>query len=108
MNGKRDDRIRSRAYGIWEREGRPQGRHEHHWHQASREVEGEASDDQLAAQPSGDEAGSEQPRSNADARLSGNDSATPAASAPGGKTAARAKRPGTSKARAKAPAKPKA
>ena len=62
MNGKRDEQIRSRAYAIWEREGRPHGRQEHHWHQAIREVD----------------AGSGDPE-------------TPAASAPVGKTAARAK-----------------
>jgi hypothetical protein len=100
MNGKRDERIRSRAYGMWEREGRPQGRHEHHWHQAVREVDGESS-----------ETGSEQPHSNADARLSGNEApaspAAPPASAPVGKAAAQAKRPAAPKARAKASAKPK-
>ncbi|HSK39674.1 MAG TPA: DUF2934 domain-containing protein [Arenibaculum sp.] len=26
-----EDRIRRRAYEIWEREGRPDGRHELHW-----------------------------------------------------------------------------
>jgi hypothetical protein len=44
MNGKRDEQIRSRAYKIWEREGRPQGRQEHHWHQAIREVDEGAGD----------------------------------------------------------------
>jgi DUF2934 family protein len=115
MNGKKDDRIRSRAYGIWEREGRPQGRHEHHWHEASREVDDETSDGRTTApgaETSSDAAGSEEPHSNADARLSGNDAPTspeaPAASAPVGKAAARAKRPAAPKARAKASAKPKA
>ena len=92
MNGKRDEQIRSRAYAIWEREGRPHGRQEHHWHQAIREVD-EGSGDQAATPPE-----------------------TPAASAPLVKTAARAKRTSTPKAEAKpkapgepkAPAKPKA
>ena len=87
MNGKRDEQIRSRAYAIWEREGRPHGRQEHHWHQAIREVD----------------AGSGDPE-------------TPAASAPVGKTAARAKPSAAPKApakpktpaKSKAPAKPKA
>ena len=37
----RDDkqRIRERAYELWEREGRPHGRHMDHWTQAEREVE---------------------------------------------------------------------
>lgn len=33
------DGIRRRAYEIWEQEGRPEGRHEAHWAQASREME---------------------------------------------------------------------
>ncbi len=36
-----EDRIRRRAHGVWEREGRPEGRHEEHWGQARREVEAE-------------------------------------------------------------------
>jgi Protein of unknown function (DUF2934) len=35
------ERIRRRAHEIWEREGRPEGRHEEHWTQARREVEAE-------------------------------------------------------------------
>ena len=38
----RDDKIRERAYGIWEEEGHPPGRAEDHWHRAVREVEGVA------------------------------------------------------------------
>lgn len=94
MNGKRDEQIRSRAYAIWEREGRPHGRQEHHWHQAIREVD----------------AGSGDPEAPAASQE------TPAASAPVGKTAARTKAPATPKApakpktpaKSKAPAKPKA
>ncbi|PWC43060.1 DUF2934 domain-containing protein [Azospirillum sp. TSO22-1] len=33
-----EDRIRDRAYAIWEREGCPDGRHEAHWEQARREL----------------------------------------------------------------------
>jgi len=32
-------RIRERAYGIWEREGRPEGRALDNWLQAKRELE---------------------------------------------------------------------
>ena len=35
------DRIQSRAHEIWEREGRPHGRHDEHWFQAQAEVEAE-------------------------------------------------------------------
>jgi hypothetical protein len=34
----REDRIRERAYKIWEEQGRPHGRHEDHWRQASQET----------------------------------------------------------------------
>ena len=33
-----DDAIRTRAYQLWEEEGRPDGCDEHHWHEASRLV----------------------------------------------------------------------
>ena len=34
----REDKIRQRAYSIWEEEGYPHGRAEHHWQRAAREV----------------------------------------------------------------------
>jgi hypothetical protein len=37
-NGDVAERIRQRAYEIWEREGRPEGREQAHWEQAEREV----------------------------------------------------------------------
>jgi hypothetical protein len=36
-----DERVRQRAFEIWEREGRPEGRHDENWYQASRELEAE-------------------------------------------------------------------
>ena len=33
-----EDRIRERAHGIWEREGRPADRAEAHWFMAAREL----------------------------------------------------------------------
>lgn len=47
MADDKEDRIRQRAYEIWEREGRPHGRHEDHWHEASRGAPGDVG----AAQP---------------------------------------------------------
>ena len=41
MQGDREDRIRHRAYEIWERDGRPEGRGEDHWAQACAEIEAE-------------------------------------------------------------------
>lgn len=38
MTQDREHRTRERAHAIWEREGRPHGRHEDHWHQASQEI----------------------------------------------------------------------
>ena len=37
MSG-REDRIRARAYQLWETDGRPDGREQQHWEQACREV----------------------------------------------------------------------
>jgi len=37
----KEERIRIRAYQIWEREGRLEGRHEHNWEEARREIEAE-------------------------------------------------------------------
>ena len=34
----RERRIRERAYRLWEEQGRPEGRHEDHWLQASQET----------------------------------------------------------------------
>ena len=41
MEQGREERVRARAYEIWEREGRTEGSHEAHWQQAERELEGE-------------------------------------------------------------------
>ncbi len=36
-NAMDDNRIRERAYEIWEQEGRPEGRHAEHWERACRD-----------------------------------------------------------------------
>ncbi|UFS85166.1 MULTISPECIES: DUF2934 domain-containing protein [Rhizobium] len=36
--GNRTERIRRRAYELWEREGSPPGQHDDHWLQAEREI----------------------------------------------------------------------
>jgi hypothetical protein len=38
MNDVELETIRFRAYQIWDREGRPHGRHEEHWQAALREL----------------------------------------------------------------------
>ncbi|WP_236025170.1 DUF2934 domain-containing protein [Arenibaculum pallidiluteum] len=35
---EREERVRRRAYEIWEREGRPDGRHDEHWVRALAEI----------------------------------------------------------------------
>jgi len=37
------DRVRQRAYELWEQHGRPKGHEAEFWHQAERELMGEAS-----------------------------------------------------------------
>lgn len=41
MDGERDDRIRNRAYEIWESQDRPEGREREHWEQACRDCAAE-------------------------------------------------------------------
>lgn len=40
----REDRIRQRAHEIWEREGRPEGQAESHWHRAAQDLDREQAD----------------------------------------------------------------
>jgi hypothetical protein len=47
----REERIKRRAYEIWEREGRPTGREQEHWDQAVQEIEGEGSRPEHAPDP---------------------------------------------------------
>jgi hypothetical protein len=37
----REEAIRIRAHELWEREGRPHGLHEDHWHRAAHEIAAE-------------------------------------------------------------------
>ena len=43
MSDERAERIRRRAYQIWEREGRHHGSDEQHWKQATSEIDAEDS-----------------------------------------------------------------
>jgi hypothetical protein len=38
---EKHDRIRVRAFEIWQRAGQPEGSHMEHWHQAIQEIEAE-------------------------------------------------------------------
>ncbi len=52
MDQDREERIRARAYEIWEREGRQEGSHEAHWQQAENELREEDGGEQ---EPGGDD-----------------------------------------------------
>jgi hypothetical protein len=41
MRSDREERIRQRAYAIWQAEGHQHGRDEDHWHRAEREIAAE-------------------------------------------------------------------
>lgn len=41
MDQSREQRIRDRAYVIWTREGRPEGREDVHWRLACEDIESE-------------------------------------------------------------------
>ncbi|MGO4637083.1 DUF2934 domain-containing protein [Mesorhizobium sp. 2RAF45] len=43
--------MRTRAYEIWEREGRRHGSHEQHWHRAATEIDGEEADGAVPDEP---------------------------------------------------------
>ena len=40
MTPARENQIAERSYQIWEREGKPEGKHLQHWFQAISELEG--------------------------------------------------------------------
>jgi hypothetical protein len=44
----RERLIKERAYSLWESEGKPDRRHEDHWAQAEREMDGANADSTLA------------------------------------------------------------
>jgi len=40
MEADHNELIKRRAYAIWEKEGRPQGKHDEHWRKAAEEMHG--------------------------------------------------------------------
>ncbi|GAB5097170.1 DUF2934 domain-containing protein [Caballeronia sp. HLA56] len=48
---KEQDRIRRRAYELWEREGSPDGRAEEFWEQARTQLEAEDPDSSTTEEP---------------------------------------------------------
>jgi Protein of unknown function (DUF2934) len=57
MEQDRDERIRQRAYEIWESEGRPDGQATKHWEQAASEVGASEGEGEQAGGRQGDQAG---------------------------------------------------
>lgn len=51
MSEQRDDKVRERAYEIWESEGRPEAQSEAHWTRACREIDAEAGTGDGSGQP---------------------------------------------------------
>lgn len=45
MAEDREERIRRRAYDLWQREGAPEGRHQDHWHEAVAQIDAEDATD---------------------------------------------------------------
>ncbi|WP_083338463.1 DUF2934 domain-containing protein [Ensifer sp. LCM 4579] len=55
----REERLRERAYQIWEREGRKHGDHERHWEEAEAELGKEESGTDSSGRSSGPSDGRE-------------------------------------------------
>lgn len=45
MNTIHDDKIRDRAFQLWDRAGQPDGREEEFWYEAEKELAGEGQTD---------------------------------------------------------------
>ena len=82
MTPDREQRIRERAYRLWEQEGCPDGREHEHWHQAASEV---ASEDSLA-----DSDGAAALSTSAETRASGFDGQTKRRASPARRRVAKA------------------
>jgi hypothetical protein len=54
-----ENRIRERAYQIWQQEGRPEGREHMHWQMAVAQLAAEQPQDNSGAKPSGPGGGGE-------------------------------------------------
>ena len=70
MEQDREQRIREHAHALWESEGRPEGRHDHHWRQACEAVDRKGG--HTGAQVAPPEAASSGPQSDGSATMAGN------------------------------------
>jgi hypothetical protein len=41
MEDEKNNRLKTRAYELWEKQGRPEGKHEEHWQLAEKEFSSE-------------------------------------------------------------------
>ncbi|MCP1169594.1 DUF2934 domain-containing protein [Limimaricola litoreus] len=55
MADDREERIRKRAYELWERDGSPEGQNDAHWHEAAREIDAQMQDESRTAGDTGPE-----------------------------------------------------
>ena len=56
-----EDRVRDRAYALWEKDGRPDGRSDEYWQQARSEVEAEEAEPGNESPDAGTEKGQPPP-----------------------------------------------
>jgi Protein of unknown function (DUF2934) len=90
MAGDRDERIRKRAHEIWERGGRPDGAHEEHWLQASREIDAE--DQPTASESKTEEPAAKKPRRTKPAKTEDSKAAPSSKTVPSSKAASATRR----------------
>ena len=90
MSNDKEQRIRMRAYAIWERGGHGEGRAEDHWREAEIEVERELA--QPAAQV-------DKPQKQAKKKASGNGKLSPAKSHADTSKTEKTKKPATSRSK---------
>jgi hypothetical protein len=50
----REEKIKRRAYEIWERDGRPDGKHFDHWHEAEQDLLADGPSEPLSIAPAAD------------------------------------------------------
>ncbi len=50
--GRNDERVRLRAYHLWEQDGRPHGRNDEYWQFALRQIQEEEQDAAVMPDPS--------------------------------------------------------
>lgn len=57
MNEDREERIRQRAYRLWQEEGSPEGRADEYWSRAQAQIDAEGDDEGTAPAAPSDQSG---------------------------------------------------